>query len=421
MVQPVQHPSDKKIIDITASEIAPYLDILLQDKSTKRNIIWATDSYKELGRGFADTEEITSIALQRHPETITPRMYKSQETQNARTKKRAEVFTPTWLCNQMNNYLDKEWFDSKEVFNTEDTENTWRATQTSIPFDDDKGWKRYIDSRRLEITCGEAPYLTSRYDATTGVYIGDLKNRVGVLDRKMRVVGEHAHTHDEWVTWALRAYESVYGYEYQGDNLLVARINLFLSFIDYYQQMWGETPDEALLRQIVRRIVWNIWQMDGLTNTAPQGKAYVPVSQPTLFDLLPQTEQPPTPPTPPRVSCIIYNWRSRTSLRFKSIKEWQSMHKKLFDYVIGNPPYNEDFENSGDNGKFGKPVYHHFMDAAYELSEKVELIHPARFLFNAGSTPKAWNEKMLNDKHFKVLQYSANSKDIFPNTDIKGG
>ena len=92
-----------------------------------------------------------------------------------------------------------------------------------------------------------------------------------------------------------------------------------------------------------------------------------------------------------------------------------------FDYIIGNPPYNEDFENSGDNGNFAKPVYNYFMDAAYEMSDKVELIHPARFLFNAGSTPKEWNEKMLNDQHFKILKYEANSKMIFYDTDIKGG
>lgn len=97
------------------------------------------------------------------------------------------------------------------------------------------------------------------------------------------------------------------------------------------------------------------------------------------------------------------------------------MGKKLFDYVIGNPPYNEDFENSGDNGNFAKPVYNYFMDATYEIADKVELIHPARFLFNAGSTPKAWNQKMLNDEHFKVLSYEANSASVFSNTDIKGG
>lgn len=92
-----------------------------------------------------------------------------------------------------------------------------------------------------------------------------------------------------------------------------------------------------------------------------------------------------------------------------------------FDFVIGNPPYNEDFENSGDNGNYAKPVYNQFMDAAYEIAKKVELIHPARFLFNAGSTPKDWNKKMLNDEHFKVLKYDEEATNVFPNTDIKGG
>lgn len=97
------------------------------------------------------------------------------------------------------------------------------------------------------------------------------------------------------------------------------------------------------------------------------------------------------------------------------------MGKKLFDFVIGNPPFNEDFENSGKNGNFAKPVYNQFMDATYGLADKVELIHPARFLFNAGSTPKPWNKKMLNDPHFKILSYEDNSSKVFSNTDIKGG
>ena len=95
------------------------------------------------------------------------------------------------------------------------------------------------------------------------------------------------------------------------------------------------------------------------------------------------------------------------------------MGKKLFDYVIGNPPYQD--EAVGDQKTFAPPVYNKFMDAAYQVADKVELIHPARFLFNAGSTPKDWNKKMLNDEHFKVLFYEANGSRIFPNTDIKGG
>ena len=87
-----------------------------------------------------------------------------------------------------------------------------------------------------------------------------------------------------------------------------------------------------------------------------------------------------------------------------------------FDYIIGNPPYQEETEGTSDN-----PVYNYFMDEAYEIGDKVELITPARFLFNAGKTPKSWNAKMLEDKHLQVLFYEKDSSTIFANTDIKGG
>ena len=97
------------------------------------------------------------------------------------------------------------------------------------------------------------------------------------------------------------------------------------------------------------------------------------------------------------------------------------MGKKLFDYVIGNPPYQEEFGGSGENKTFGAPVYNTFMEMGYGVAEKVELITPARFLFNAGKTPKAWNEERLSDIHFKVLYYAQDSSRVFSNTDIKGG
>ena len=94
--------------------------------------------------------------------------------------------------------------------------------------------------------------------------------------------------------------------------------------------------------------------------------------------------------------------------------------KQLFDYVIGNPPYNEDF-NTGGNKRHARTLYHHFMDAAISVGKQVELITPARFLFDAGSTPKEWNHRMLNDPHFQVIEYYAHSADVFPTTDIRGG
>lgn len=89
-----------------------------------------------------------------------------------------------------------------------------------------------------------------------------------------------------------------------------------------------------------------------------------------------------------------------------------------FDFAIGNPPYQE--ETSGERLS-DKPVYHYFIDGASEIADKVELIHPARFLFNAGSTPKDWNEKMLQDSHFKVLDFKSNSTDVFNGISFTGG
>ncbi len=88
-----------------------------------------------------------------------------------------------------------------------------------------------------------------------------------------------------------------------------------------------------------------------------------------------------------------------------------------FDFVIGNPPYQEENKNNGRQS----PVYNYFMDEAYKIADCVEMIHPARFLFNAGQTPKSWNKERLSDKHFKVLQYEDDASKVFSNTEIKGG
>ena len=75
----------------------------------------------------------------------------------------------------------------------------------------------------------------------------------------------------EWFKWVLQAYQSVYGYEFLGDSLLIARINLLITFVDYMQDRWGRTPTDAELRKIVNVIVWNLWQMDGISGTVPFG------------------------------------------------------------------------------------------------------------------------------------------------------
>lgn len=405
-----------KLIDISSSPIQTVLKILLQDKTTKKNIIWATDTYEDLGKGFSDKEEITPWVLFQHADMVRPRIQKSLEAQQERTRKKAEVFTPAWLCNKMNNYCDEEWFDRKNVFNIENEDHTWMVVEESVTFPPQKKrkkrlWQRYVDSRRLEITCGEAPYLVSRYDASTGERIYPLKNRIGQLDRKLRIVNENTSTYDEWLKWAIRAIESCYGYEYQGDNLLIARINFLLTFVDYYEARWAEKPPKALLSRVANKIAWNLWQMDGLKDTVPLGKPYRKYHQESLFDMNEESSEERE-----AIPCEIQDWRGHAYPLFKKLKEKGTM-KKLFDFVIGNPPYQSENSLNGRQ----PPVYNTFMDAADDVANVVELITPARFLFNAGQTPKAWNQKKLNDSHFKILKYYSEANEVFANTEIKGG
>lgn len=90
----------------------------------------------------------------------------------------------------------------------------------------------------------------------------------------------------------------------------------------------------------------------------------------------------------------------------------------FFDAVVGNPPY--QIETDSDSTRM-LPVYNIFLETAFQLADRVSLIHPARFLFNAGFTPKEWNRKMLDDEHFKIVRYEKVSAKFFPNIDIKGG
>lgn len=404
---------NQKLIDITSYPIVALLDKLLEDKTTKKNIIWATDAYASFGDGFQDKNQILSSAfIMGRSLTIRPRIEKNLEEQQLRTKKKAEVFTPAWLCNQMNNYLDEDWFGNKNTFNVENKDNTWTYNTNKIIFDKNKSWEDYIKIRCLEITCGEAPFLVSRYDTSTGILILPPFNRIGLLDRKLRIINENIDNEEDWIKWATRAYQNTYGFEYQGDNLLIARINLLLTFIDYYKDKFNKEPDLKLLQKITNIIAWNIWQMDGLKDTVPLGKPFVEHEQIGL-DLFGDVEKEKAPAIP----CVIKDWRANKTLLYMDCKE-NNMSKKLFDYVIGNPPYQEE---SRGNNESDTPIYHYFLNASQSVGDKSEMIHPARFLFNAGGTPKAWNEYMLSCNHLKISKYIAKSSDVFPDTDIKGG
>ena len=399
-----------ELIELNKYPVKEVIPLLLKDKTTGKNIVFATDTYSKYE--FNENDEITVGALFGFESCdIQPRVFKDQSEQTDRTRKKAEVFSPTWICNKMNNHCDSDWFGREEVFNASEGQ-MWNTVDEKIVFSDKKDWKKYVDSRRLEITCGEAPYIVSRYDATTGESI-DTKDRIGFLDRKLRVVSENTETEEEWIEWAIRAVQSVYGYEFQGDNLLIARINILISFCDYLKEKWGHEAKTDVLKKIANIISWNFWQMDGLTNSIPEFEEEEQFVQMALFDI----------GTEPEVSegkqpCKIQNWRREAPLLFNDIQSKKRGKIMKFDYVIGNPPYQEVTDSESTRMP---PIYDKFMDEVYKVADKVILITPARFLFNAGQTPKAWNQKMLDDTHLKVLFYEQEAVKIFPKTDIKGG
>ena len=256
------------------------MDILLYDFTSKKNIKWCTDNYKRAGIRSDDHMD-KSYLIYRKESLIKPRILKSQTEQKKRSKDMAEVFTPSWICNKQNNLIDNEWFGYEGVFNKEEG-NTW-ITTTKVIFNDEKTWQDYVDLERLEITCGEAPYLTSRYDTTNGKYI-EPKDRIGLLDRKLRVISENVDDKEGWIKWSITAYQRIYGFEYQGDNLLIARENLLMTFIEFYKNKFNEEPNIDTLKEIATIISWNIWQMDGLKYVIPNSCHFEEMVQMSLFE-----------------------------------------------------------------------------------------------------------------------------------------
>lgn len=222
------------------------LEVLLQDKTTGKNILWATDSYEMKGMKYSQIYPITSdLITAKNGDIIQPRAVKSKEEQLIRTRDKAEVFTPLHIVKQMNDACDNK-----------------RITKNN--------WQEYVGLLKLEITCGEAPYIISRYDPVSDKQeLLPLNERVGFLDKKLSVVSKYCDSQEDWLKWAKVAFQSSYGYEWQGDSLLIARENLFYTFNDYYQAKFKETPNLESQKEIAEIIVWNIFQMDGLKYVIP--------------------------------------------------------------------------------------------------------------------------------------------------------
>ncbi len=408
-------------IDILEQDINNFdpklLKILLTDHTTGKNIVWASDEYLKYGPDYApECEILPRLIIRNYTKIIRPRVAKNREEQHDRTRKLAEVFTPSWICNEMNNHCDTEWFGCNGIFNCH-LDKKWCVNCNKIAFPDSKNqtWQHYIDLRHLEITCGEAPYLVSRYDTTTGDIL-PIGQRIGIIDRKLRVVGENTSTEAEWFKWAVRAYESTYGYEYQGDNLLLARENMLGTFVDYFADKFSKFPSKEQLRKVAMIISWNIWQMNGFTNCPPLYMPIIPNAQLSLFgaDDVGQL---------PIVSlCQIKNWRKKQTITFHKITEGQDMK---FDYCVGNPPYQEQVAKKETNNgqKRSRSIFQYFQLAADQITKDLSvLIYPAtRWIHRSGKGMQQFGYDQINDKRLKKLIVYQNAKEVFPSTEIGDG
>lgn len=258
------------MIDISEENIRnsmpEILDILLIDRTTTtpkkiNNIIWANDNYQKYGlKQYAPTAQITAeLITGAMDELIKPRALKSNDLKKERTKSKAEVFTPSWIVKKQNDAVDENYInDSLE---------------------------KYVSRKWLEITCGEAPYMVSRYEMETGELI-PIEERVGFVDRKLKRINKEVPDKAEWQRLVELAYQSSYGFEWSGDSLLLARENLLYTYRDYYVDKWHEEPLLSLFLRIANIISYNVFQMDGLKYIIPLSERIERIEnyQLSLFD-----------------------------------------------------------------------------------------------------------------------------------------
>lgn len=298
------------------------LNILLKDNSSGKNIIWATNDYEQNGMGFEFNSEITINKITGiYKDLIKPRSQKTKAEKDARSRNNAEVFTPSWICNEQNNLADEAWFDRKKIFNIS-SDKKWITNYNKIEFDK-KTWKDYVKSTRLEISCGEAPYLVSRYDTVTGKSI-KVEDRIGLLDRKLRIVSENSSNEEEWIEWSIVAVKNVYGFDWQGDNVLLARENLLYTYIDYYYNRFNKKPDIELIKKIASIISWNIWQMDGIKYVIPNSCKNEKITEITLFGDITNEYTCEGCKTGNNkkhngVYCKIMNWETNRKVKFETL------------------------------------------------------------------------------------------------------
>lgn len=264
--------ADIDILENTLRQKGNLLEALLLDRTTGKNILWGTDSYANRGDVFEPTKQmLPELVTGVYGKLIQPRAVKSNEERLRRTKDRGEVFTPLRIVHEMNSLVDRTAGEN---------------------FVNQRTWRDLVSELRLEIACGEAPFIVSRYNPTAHGKLIELKHRVGFLDHKLRTVSRYCEKSNEWLTWARVAFQSSYGYEWQGDNLLIARENLLYTLIDYYKVKFGRSPSIKVQREFAEIISWNIFQMDGIRYVIPMSchhETRVTPGALTLFGELPDT------------------------------------------------------------------------------------------------------------------------------------
>ena len=322
-----------ELIDILENTIdAEVLSVLLADRASGKHIIWATNDCAAYGEGYGFQDEITAERITGENGTvIKPRTEKDKAEQTRRVRDKAEVFTPSWVCNAQNNLVDNAWFGKTMNHFNKELPNGWKSTyarkdpndrhgRVIFPNNLGKTWEDYVKATRMEISCGEAPYLTSRYDTVTGEYI-TVKRRIGLLDRKLRVIAENTDTWQTWLKWAKIALQNTYGFDWQGDNVLLARENVLYTVTEHYYSVYGRGVPKKTLLQFAEIISWNIFQMDGLKYVIPQSCGPLKDTQYTLFGEVTTYEPCPgcTKKDPLRHTGIyakLYDWEEKKTVRF---------------------------------------------------------------------------------------------------------
>ena len=315
-----------------------------------------------------------------------------------RVQKHGEVFTPQWVVDKM----------------------------IAIPGIKEK--TEDVFATFLEPSAGEGAFL------------------LAIEDIKLRFVTDN-YSKDSWNTYALWALSSIYGIEFLEDNLAAARQNMLELFADYYKAVHDAPLSKKTdLYKSARTIIWaNVVQGDTLTHKNNSGEEII------------FSQWKPIEGSPTQVRRVTFSYSSlfgdddisKSGIQLSLFdelnthgeaadnqqgsfalidielvwKEEKDMSSKKpgsfkFDVVIGNPPYQEEAVGEGTHTP---PIYHKFMEEAYKVASRVSFITPARFLYNAGATPKEWNKKMLEDEHLKVEYYEQDSSKVFSNTAIIGG